>query len=139
MYSYFIKSQLANRSYNLQLHDELTLHDLSASQWGLIRYIFEVGPATFSEVASYWKVEKPSVTPIAQKLVEKEMVFISPGKDKRQKVMHLSEKGVELYKQIKHMIDVFQEELVVGISQEEREIAEEVLDKLLINLTKRGC
>lgn len=138
MYSFILKSKIVNRFYNDQLQNELILHGLSLREWGIILYLFEVSSATFSDVASYWQVEKPSVTPAAQKLVEKGFVYISPGRDKRKKVMLLSEKGVKMYEQIKPIVDLYQKELMDGISQEEREIAEQLLDKLLENLMKRG-
>lgn len=138
MYSFFTQFKLMNRPYSYQMQKELSLYNISEIQWGLIRYIYEEGPSTFTDVAAYWKVENPSITPIAQKLIDLDLIYVIAGKDKRQKVMHLSPKGVEKYEQIKPVIDAFQEQLMEGITQEERETVEKVLDKLLVNLMKRG-
>ncbi|MGM9924440.1 MAG: MarR family winged helix-turn-helix transcriptional regulator [Bacillus sp. (in: firmicutes)] len=138
MYPIFTQIQLIRRAYSNELQEELLPHGISTSQWVVIRYLYESGPATFGDVAAYWQVEKPSITPIAQKLAEKELIFISSGEDKRKKVMHLSEKGKVLYEESRRTINDFQEALLDGISPEEREAAERVLGTVLLNLRKRG-
>ena len=138
MYSFFSKLKLVSRSYSNQLHQELAPYNITEVQWGLIRYIYESGPSTFTDVAAYWQVEKPSITPIAQKLIEQELIHVLSGKDKRQKVMHLTTKGVEKYDQLKQVIDSFQEEMVEGITSEERGILERAFGELFKSLRKRG-
>lgn len=138
MYPFFIKFQIAYRSFSNQLHDVLLPYGLTANQWGLIRYLFESGPATFSDVANFWQVEKPTITPTAQKLIEREYIYILPGMDKRQKMMHLSDRGIEMYKKIKQSIEIFQEDLMEDIPKEERKIAVKIMDQLMTNLRKRG-
>ncbi|WP_342598278.1 MarR family transcriptional regulator [Psychrobacillus sp. FSL H8-0483] len=138
MYSFFSKLKLIHRPYSNQTNEVLLPNELSEIQWGLIRYLSEIGPSTFTDVAAYWGVEKPSVTPIAQKLVEQEIIYISPGIDKRQKVMHLSPKGMEKYEQGKEAMYLFQAQLLEGVSQEEIKVAEQVLEKVRANLLRRG-
>ncbi|WP_230203566.1 MarR family winged helix-turn-helix transcriptional regulator [Bacillus massiliigorillae] len=100
--------------------------------------MFEQGSGTFGDVATYWQVEKPTITPVAQKLIAQEIIFIEQGVDKRQKVMHLTEQGERLYQEIKHTMNAFQDEIMQGITDEEREIAEKLLTDLRENLLKRG-
>lgn len=138
MYSFFSKMVLVRRSYNNQLQEELLPHGVTTIQWALIRYLHENGSATFSDVADYWQVEKPSITPIAQKLVTQKIIDISSGVDKRQKIMKLSNNGLEVYRKVIQTTDLFLDELMDGIIQEEREVAEKLLEKLLVNLMKRG-
>lgn len=137
MFSFLTTFTYTHRMYHNQLTELLSKHNLSSTQWALLRYLSEGGPAKLSEVASYWQVERPTVTPIAQKLYERGIIFVAPGKDKRQKVMQVSESGLELHKEIKTEMDAFQEELLQGVTGEEREVTEQVLEKLLINMMKR--
>ena len=51
--------------------------------------------------------------------------------------MHVSDNGLELYKVIKSEMDAFQDELLQGVSGEEREVTEQVLEKVLVNMMKR--
>ncbi|WP_436710479.1 MarR family winged helix-turn-helix transcriptional regulator [Brevibacillus formosus] len=120
------------------MQEELLPFGISVTQWALIRYLKTNGPANFSDVADYWQVEKPAITPIAQKLSVRELISILSGADKRQKIMYLSEKGETLHKTIMEATDPFLEELMEGISQEERDAAAIVLEKLIMNLKRRG-
>lgn len=137
MFSFLTRFTYTHRMYHNQLNDLLSSYNLSSTQWALLRYLSESGPAMLSEVAAYWQVERPTVTPIAQKLYERELIFVAPGKDKRRKVMHVSDNGLELYKVIKSEMDAFQDELLQGVSGEEREVTEQVLEKVLVNMMKR--
>lgn len=136
--SFFTTFNLAHRPYMNELQSRLQVFSMTGIQWGIIRYIAEAGPATFSDVATYWRVEKPSITPVANKLIEEGLIYISTGQDKRQKFMHLSEKGNVKYTQVKEAINLFQEELLEGITDTEKEMAERVLEKLTVNILKRG-
>ncbi|MEH6942728.1 MarR family winged helix-turn-helix transcriptional regulator [Bacillus sp. JJ722] len=138
MYSFFSKIALVRRIYTNRLQEKLNLHGVTTTQWALIRYLKDNGSSTLSDVADFWHVEKPSITPIVQKLVAQEIIIILSGEDKRQKIMKLSEKGISLYQLIKQTTDVFLEKIMEGITQEEREIAEQSLNQLFVNLQKRG-
>ncbi|WP_414853106.1 MarR family winged helix-turn-helix transcriptional regulator [Brevibacillus sp. IT-7CA2] len=124
--------------YNNQLQEELLPFGISVTQWALIRYLKNNGSVTFSDVADYWQVEKPAITPIAQKLAAREIISISSGADKRQKIMYLSEKGEALHKTIMEATDPFLEEILEGISPEERDAAAAALEKIIMNLKRRG-
>ncbi|RAT94629.1 MarR family winged helix-turn-helix transcriptional regulator [Brevibacillus sp. Leaf182] len=138
MYPFFSKVAFTHRMYNNQLQEELLPFGISVTQWALIRYLKNNGSATFSDVADYWQVEKPAITPIAQKLAAREIILISSGSDKRQKIMYLSEKGEALHKTIMEATDPFLEEILEGISPEERDAAATILEKIIMNLKRRG-
>lgn len=137
MQPFFTTLKLISRPYSSKMQDLLLPLGLTEVQWGLIRILYEEGPSTFTDIATYWRVEKPSVTPIAQKLVEQELIYIGIGQDKRQKVMHLTSNGVEKYKETKQIVDTLQKNLLIGITEQERQITEQVLEKLLVNLKGR--
>ncbi|MBD7943980.1 MarR family transcriptional regulator [Psychrobacillus sp. FSL K6-2684] len=137
MQPFFTTLKLISRPYSSKMQDLLLPFGLTEVQWGLIRILYEEGPSTFTDIATYWRVEKPSVTPIAQKLIEQELIYIGIGHDKRQKVMHLTNNGVEKYKETKQIVDTLQKNLLIGITEQERQITEQVLEKLLVNLKGR--
>lgn len=130
MNSMFAKFKILQRPYANGLQEVLSPFQMSEAQWGLIRYIYEVGPATNSEIALYWSVEKPSVTALAQKLIDQQLIYVVYGTDKRKKVMHLTENGIAKYQQLKEAVHTFQSSLLEGITKEECEIVEKVLEKL---------
>ncbi|MCK1996933.1 DNA-binding transcriptional regulator, MarR family [Paenisporosarcina quisquiliarum] len=136
MNSMFAKFKILQRPYANGLQEVLSPFQMSEAQWGLIRYIYEVGPATNSEIALYWSVEKPSVTALAQKLIDQQLIYVVYGTDKRKKVMHLTENGIAKYQQLKEAVHTFQSSLLEGITKEECEIVEKVLEKLQQNIRK---
>ncbi|WP_427138051.1 MarR family winged helix-turn-helix transcriptional regulator [Psychrobacillus psychrodurans] len=136
MNSMFAKFKILQRPYANGLQEVLSPFQMSEAQWGLIRYIYEVGPATNSEIALYWSVEKPSVTALAQKLIDQQLIYVVYGTDKRKKVMHLTENGIAKYQQLKEAVHTFQSSLLEGITKEECEIVENVLEKLQQNIRK---
>ncbi|QUG40261.1 MarR family transcriptional regulator [Psychrobacillus sp. INOP01] len=136
MYSMFVKYKIFHRPYANGLQQVLSPFQMSEAQWGLIRYIYEVGPATNSEIALYWSVEKPSVTALAQKLIDQHLIYVVYGTDKRNKVMHLTEEGIVKYQQLRQAVHTFQSSLLEGVSEEECEIVEKVLEKMQQNIRK---
>ncbi|MEK3979009.1 MarR family transcriptional regulator [Psychrobacillus sp. FSL K6-2836] len=136
MNSMFAKFKILQRPYANGLQQVLSPFQMSEAQWGLIRYIYEVGPATNSEIALYWSVEKPSVTALAQKLIDQNLIYVVYGTDKRKKVMHLTEEGIVKYQQLKKAVHTFQSSLLEGVTEEECEIVEKVLVKLQQNIRK---
>lgn len=136
MHSMFVKYKIFHRPYANSLQQVLSPYNMSEAQWGLIRYIYEVGPATNSEIALYWSIEKPSVTALAQKLVDQHLIYIIHGTDKRKKTMHLTEEGIVKYQQIQKAVHTFQTSLLEGITEEECKIMENVLEKLQQNIRK---
>jgi len=136
MNSMFAKFKILQRPYANGLQQVLSPFQMSEAQWGLIRYIYEVGPATNSEIALYWSVEKPSVTALAQKLIDQNLIYVVYGTDKRKKVMHLTEEGIVKYQQLKKAVHTFQSSLLEGVTDEECEIVEKVLVKLQQNIRK---
>lgn len=136
MYSMFVEFKIFHRSYANGLQRVLSPFQMSEAQWGLIRYIYEVGPATNSEIALYWSVEKPSVTALAQKLIDQHLIYVVYGTDKRKKVLHLTEEGIVKYQQLKKAVHTFQSSLLEGITEEECTIMENVLEKLQQNIRR---
>ena len=137
MQPFFTTLKLISRPYSSKMHDLLMPLGLTEIQWGLIRILQEEGPSTFTDVAAYWRVEKPSVTPIAQKLVDQDLIYIGTGQDKRQKQLNKIYSNIFKYKETKLIVEDFQMDLLKGIKEEERKITERVLEKLLVNIKGR--
>lgn len=138
MNTIFTQIKLMNKPYAQQMQKLLEPFHVTELQWGLLRYLYEINPATFSEVAVYWRVEKPSVTPVGQKLIELGLIEVLPGTDKRQKVMHLTKAGQEKYFVCKEAVDAYQTQLLHDISYDQLKVVQEVLNQISSNMMKRG-
>lgn len=136
MNSMFSAFKFFNRPYTVKLQQLLAPYLVTEIQWALIRYLYEFGPATNSDISLYWHVEKPSVTAVAQKLIDQKLIYIVPGVDKRKKVMHLTDEGIAIYQQLKGTIDTFHASLLEGITEEESQMVENIFKTLHQNIEK---
>lgn len=131
----------------LRLVDRLSLnhytqvllpHGLNVNQWGLLRYLVENGETTFSEAAAAWHLENPTLTPIAQKLIEKNFIAIEIGTDRRQKLMKVTEQGKKQYEQIKSIVAMQLDEMLEGVTVDEQNQFLDILERMYLNIMKRG-
>ncbi|MGG3940461.1 MarR family transcriptional regulator [Peribacillus psychrosaccharolyticus] len=136
MNSMFSAFKFFNRPYTVRLQQLIAPYHVTEIQWAMVRYLYEMGPATNSDIASDWLVEKPSVTAIAQKLIDQKLIYVVPGVDKRKKVMHLTEEGISIYQQLKGKIDIFHASLLDGVTEEESQIVKSVFTKLHQNIER---
>ena len=131
---FFNEYRLMYRPFINQINLELEKHGLFSSQWGLLRMLSEQGPKTYGEIATLLYIEKPSVTKLVQKLIELELVSIQSGKDKREKIVHLTAHGVQKIDHIQQNLKPMLQKALHGVSDEQTEIAQQVLEQIRKNL-----
>lgn len=116
--------------FNLQLEE----HGLFSSQWALLRLLVDKGGLSYGEIAAEMYIEKPSVTTLVQKLIDMDYLQVVPGKDKREKIVHLTEGGEKKVKEIHQQLLPMFEQALAGLSVQEIEIATHVLAEIRVNL-----
>lgn len=131
---FFSEYRLIHRPFTNLINIKLEPYGIFSSQWGLIRLLTDKGPLTFGEIASMLYIEKPSVTKLVQKLIELDFVEIHAGKDKREKIVHLSTNGEKLVGEIHTDLKPLLEQALEGVSEEHMEIAEQVLAQIRKNI-----
>ena len=132
---FFNEYRLMYRPFINQINVQLEQYGLYSSQWGLLRLLTEKGPLTFGDIAIAMYIEKPSVTKLVQKLVELQFVEIKPGKDKREKIVHLTNDGVKKIDEIHLALQPLLQKALNGVTNEEMVNAEKVLAQIRINIT----
>ena len=125
---------LLYRPFEHHLNIQLKKHDLYRAQWSTLYYLFNHGSATLVELANYQSVEKPTVTRTINRLEELGYVEPVPGKDKREKRMHLTELGEKVYQDVRVTIDQFEQDILHGISEEEQLKTIHVMEGIRNNL-----
>jgi MarR family transcriptional regulator, transcriptional regulator for hemolysin len=118
-----------------KLNDLLSEYNLSYSLWQVIFYLKNNGPSSLVDISKYYNVEKPSVTRRVQSLEEKMIIEEITGKNKREKIIQLTETGEELYQICREKITCLEYELMKGITKEEQQIVFEVIPRILENIT----
>ena len=116
-----------SRSLVKRINEALAPYDMYHSQWRIVYYLKNIGPATLVEIGAYFHVEKPTVTRTVNRLEKSGLIEQIPGRDKREKRIQLSEKGNGVYEECRAAVDGLEEKWMKDLSPEELEIAEKVL------------
>lgn len=120
-----------------KLNELLSEYDLSYSLWQIIFYVKKNGPSTLVDISSYYNVEKPTITRAVQRLEEKMLVKQIPGKDRREKIIQLTETGEEIYQVCRQKITHLEESVMKGIPTEEQQLTYQTLPKIRQNIINK--
>ena len=121
------------------LNDLMSTYELSYSLWLVILYIKNKGPSTLVEISNYYHVEKPTITRRVHRLEDLQMVKQIPGRDRREKVIELTELGEEIYRTCRQKITELEYSVMEGIAKNEQMITFETLPIIKNNiLNKEG-
>lgn len=126
-------NQLA-RSFTKKLNEKISPLGLYSSQWGIVLYLHEKGQCTQIELCKYLGVEAPTITRTLARMEEMGLVIRTEGKDKREKNIKLTEKANEQFPKWYEAAINVELESITNISEEEVEIFNKVLEKMMINL-----
>jgi MarR family transcriptional regulator, transcriptional regulator for hemolysin len=121
-----------------RLNQLLEPHGLSYSLWQVIFYIEREGPSTLVEISNYYGVEKPSITRRVHRLEEQGLIEQIPGKDRREKVIRLTDEGMAVYRECRDKISRLEGEVMEGIGREEQELLHHLLPEVRKNLVRKG-
>lgn len=134
--AFFYEYRLMYRPFTNQINLQLEKYQLFSSQWGVLRLLMDRGPHSLVEIANLMYIEKPSVTRLVQKLMERGYVEKVAGKDKREKVVKLTEFGENIVREIQASLKPLLEESLAGVAKKDIEIARQVLAKIRTNIKK---
>ncbi|MFD0825610.1 MarR family winged helix-turn-helix transcriptional regulator [Neobacillus sp. M.A.Huq-85] len=121
-----------------KLNELLGKFELSYSLWQVIWYVKKNGQSSLVDISNYYNVEKPTITRAVKRLEEKLILKVIPGKDKREKVVQLTELGEDLYQTIRQKITELEYSVMSGIPKEEQNAAFQLLPKFRKNILKEG-
>lgn len=126
-------NQLA-RSFTKKLNEKISPLGLYSSQWGIVLYLHKKGQCTQIELCKYLGVEAPTITRTLARMEEMGLVIRTEGKDKREKNIKLTEKANEEFPKWYEAAISVELESISNISEEEVEIFNKVVEKMMINL-----
>lgn len=118
-----------------KMNELLGEYDLSYSLWQVIYYLKNKGPSSLVDIAHYYNIEKPSVTRRVNSLEAKLIVRAISSKDKREKIIELTETGEELYKVCRKRITKLEHDVMKDITENEQIVMFETLPKIQSNIT----
>lgn len=126
-------NQLA-RSFTKKLNEKISPIGLYSSQWGIVLYLHKKKRCTQIELCKYLEVEAPTITRTLARMEDMGIVIRTEGKDKREKHIELTEKAYEEFPVWYEAATSVELEAIRNISQEELDIFNNVLGKMMMNL-----
>lgn len=128
-----IVNQLA-RNFHKRLNEKISPLGIYASQWGIILYLYNKKQCTQVEISQYLGVEAPTITRTLSRMEEQGFIIRKAGKDKREKLIELTEKAYEMFPKLYEAASEVEEEARQGVTQEELDYVSSVLQKMKNNL-----
>jgi len=117
LYSFFHQNQQFTRSFTKNLNEHLAAVDLYHSQWLVIYYLKQFETSTLVEISDYLDVEKPTITRTVNRLEEWELIEKYPSKDKRERRIKLTAKGIKVSEEALQIVNSFESELLEEIPE----------------------
>lgn len=90
-------------------------YDLFPAQWLVLKDIGLNAPTTLVQISKRRAIEKPTTRKILKVLSEKNLLSVTQGKDKRERILTLSLQGQTLYDAINDRIEAVQEQIVADL------------------------
>lgn len=112
------------------INEQLNEHGLYHSQWTILYTLKRFGPLTQTELWGYLNVEAPTVTRTLAKLEKDGWVTRKPGRDKRERVVYLTEKAEKELPSAEQTIKEFDRTMLKGMAEEEQEQLLLLLEKI---------
>ncbi|MCG3402519.1 winged helix DNA-binding protein [Staphylococcus massiliensis] len=87
-------------------------YDLHTGQWLVLKDIGQHDQTTLVDISKRRFIEKPTTRKILKALIEKDYVCMTPGEDKRKKLLSLTSEGQHVHHEVKNQIATVQAELI---------------------------
>ncbi len=113
-----------------EVNEYLQKHGLYSSQWSILYCLKSNGPMTQSDIWRYLNVEAPTVTRTLVKLEESGWIIRTTGSDKRERLVSLTEKALELLPLVDQDVKNFEQSMVTNLNDDEQEQLYALLKKL---------
>lgn len=133
--SFFHQNLQFSRLFTKKLNEQLIAVGIYHSQWAIVYYLKRLGPSTLVEISQYINVEKPTVSRTVDRLEKSELIEKIPSKDKRERRIQLTNKGIEVYHEAIVIVEAFEQKLMEEIPQADMEITYRTIQHLMGKLT----
>src|SRR5699024_10282250 len=95
-------------------------HGLYASQWSIIFCIERFGPMTQTAIWKYLNVEAPTITRTLSRMEKNGWILRKPGKDKRERVITLTDEAWMKFKDVQQSMDKMEENILSHLDISEK-------------------
>ncbi|MFX3673101.1 MAG: MarR family winged helix-turn-helix transcriptional regulator [Paenisporosarcina sp.] len=113
-----------------EVNEALKEFELYSAQWSILFSLNRFGPMTQTEIWQYLHVEAPTITRTLMKLEQRNFVIRKEGKDKRERIVQLTEEAQLLIPRIKERIDEVEQQLLHALTNDEVNQLSRLLKKI---------
>lgn len=119
-----------SRAIKKQLNTILNKYNLYTSQWTILYVVTKFGTMTQTDLWSYLNVEAPTVTRTLERMEQNGWVLRTPGEDKRERMIELTEQAHNLFHTIMQEIIEMENEFLADFSEEDKKSFYQLLQKI---------
>ena len=102
-----------------EVNEALKEYELYSAQWSILYSLKKLGAMTQTEIWQYLNVEAPTVTRTLVKLEQRKLITRNEGKDKRERIVQLTEEAQSLIPKIEKRIDEVEQQLLISLSADD--------------------
>lgn len=113
-----------------EVNEALKEYGLYSAQWSILFCLKRFGIMTQTEIWQYLNVEAPTVTRTLVKLEQRNFINRKEGKDKRERIVELTEEAIYLIPKIEGKIAEVEGRLLQSLSDDEVNELTRLLKKL---------
>ncbi|MGG3280608.1 MarR family winged helix-turn-helix transcriptional regulator [Paenibacillus solani] len=135
---FFHKYFTLYRPFVNELNRMLEDYNLYYAQWSIMYYLDVYQSMTLVELSKMLYVEKPTVTRTVNALIKLDYVEQIAVRDKREKRIQLSKKGVRVVQEVRKVFDQYEQEIMTGISNEDQATVIRVMETVRDNIIRKG-
>ena len=133
------KFRLIHNAFKEGRNRQLNRYDLTSSQMDVLIYlrINEGKEIHQREIENWLRLKNPTVTGILNRLEEKGFIVRKTNpNDRRFRQIELTEKSIRILDEAKEEMETRDERIYSCMTEEERQILEELLDRILSHITE---
>ncbi|BFT74821.1 MarR family winged helix-turn-helix transcriptional regulator [Paenibacillus sp. P36] len=122
---------LLYRYGQMYIGEHLKAYDIGKGQHIFLNALYKEDGLTQEELADYLKIDKGTTAKALKKLEEQGYITRTVSeKDKRCNEVHLTEKALLIKEDVRKVLTDWRERLTDGLSQEEKQLALTILEKM---------
>lgn len=108
------------RMLTKEMNERLKKHGLYSAQWAILYCLKRFGAMTQTEIWQYLNVEAPTVTRTLVKLEKNGWVHRKQGRDKRERIVILTEKAQQKLPEVEMTIQQFEQGMLLNLSKSQQ-------------------
>lgn len=118
------------RLLNKKMNDSLKPFGLYASQWSILFCVNQFGRMSQTDIWKYLNVEAPTMTRTLVRMEKSGWIVRKPGKDKRERMIELTEKAKQKLPAIQQEVSKLEEGLLEQLTIDDKDKLYQLLNKI---------